>query len=72
MVEFGLRTLNQALRPQTAAARREGIAQAVLFIGLQQFTAAAGRAGRKGKTVHALAVLHVVRIEPQVEQIGGR
>ena len=56
--------------PQAAAAGREHIAHAVFFVAVEQLAAAAERAGRKSETVHALAILHVLRLKPQLDEIA--
>jgi hypothetical protein len=47
--QSALRTLNNALGPEAAAASGEGITETVLLIGFREITAAAKRAGRKLK-----------------------
>ncbi len=59
-----LRTLDQSLRPQTTAACREDVAQAILRVRIDHVTAAAKRARRERETLHALAIRGVAGIVP--------
>jgi hypothetical protein len=51
----GLRALDYTLRPQAAAACREPVVIAVLFVLFHKLTAAAGGARRKVESLYAFA-----------------
>lgn len=57
-------TADQPLCPQTGAADRPLVAEAVLQIGVGDIAATAEGAGREGKTLHARAVGDVGRVVP--------
>ena len=62
------RAANQPLRPQTRAADRAVIADAVLQVGDGDIAAAAESAGGESKALHTLPVRNIARIVPQFQQ----
>src|SRR5690606_1532342 len=63
-------TGHNPLCPQAPAASRSGVVEAVGQVLARHLATAAVGARREGEAVDALAVFHVIRVEPQIDQVA--